>query len=127
ELAALTGLLLREEVGLVTMTGSGGTGKTRLALQVAAELVDGFGDGVYLVPLAAIRDPTLVVPTISQAIGVKESGGQPLLDSLKGHLREKQMLLLLDNFEQVVPAAPLIGELLASAPRLKVLVTSRVV
>src|SRR5207302_11515335 len=108
-------------------TGPGGTGKTRLGLQVAADMVDRFEDGVFMVGLAPISDPDLVVPSVAQALNVQEAGGRPLLESLKDYLRDKQLLLFLDNFEQVVEASPLIPELLASAPRLKVLVTSRVV
>jgi predicted ATPase len=103
-------------VRLVTLTGPGGTGKTRLGLQVAAELLDEFADGVYFVNLAPISDPELVISTIAQTLGVPESGGRPLLDSVKSYLREKQLLLVLDNFEQVLDAAPLVAELLAAAP-----------
>jgi predicted ATPase len=93
-------------------------------MQVAAEALDGFADGVYFVNLAPLSDPALVAPTIAQALGVPERGGRPLLESLKDYLRAKQLLLLLDNFEQVVDAAPMVAALLA-APGLKVLVTSR--
>lgn len=109
----------------VTLVGPGGIGKTRLALQVAADLLDEFEDGVWFIPLASIGDPTLVAATIAQALGVKEAGGQSPIESLKGYLREKQMLLVLDNFEQVVAAAPTVVELLAGAPHVRVLVTSR--
>jgi predicted ATPase/class 3 adenylate cyclase len=125
ELEALGTLLRREEVRLVTLTGPGGTGKTRLGFQVAAELLDDFPDGVFFVDLAPITDPGLVTSTIAQTLGVREAGSQPLLNNLKACLREKQLLLLLDNFEQVLAAAPLVADLLAAAPRLKVLVTSR--
>jgi predicted ATPase/class 3 adenylate cyclase len=127
EVEAVRRLLLQETVRLVTLTGPGGTGKTRLGLRVGAELLDDFADGVFFVPLAPIRDPELVGSTIAQTLGVREAEGRPLLEALKADLREKQLLLALDNFEQILEAAPLIAELLAAAPRLKVLVTSRAV
>jgi predicted ATPase/class 3 adenylate cyclase len=125
DVARLCDLLQHPDTRLVTLSGPGGIGKTRLALQVAAELLDKFPDGVYFVALASITDPTLVATTIAQTLGVQEAGGQPLAEHLSAALREKQMLLLLDNFEQVVVAAPLVSTLLATAPRLKALVTSR--
>ena len=112
---------------LVTLTGPGGTGKTRLCLQVAAELSDLFADGVYFVNLAPLSDPTLIVSTIAQTLDLKEMGDQPLHDLLKGNLRDKQLLLLLDNFEQVASAALQVTDLLAACPKLNVIVTSRVV
>jgi predicted ATPase/class 3 adenylate cyclase/DNA-binding CsgD family transcriptional regulator len=127
EAARVQHLLQREDVRFLTLTGPGGSGKTRLGLQVAAELSDGFADGVYFVNLAPLSDPEFVVPTIAQALALKETGGQPFLDLLKACLREKQLLLLLDNFEQVVSAAVQVAELLNSCPKLKVLVTSRMV
>ena len=112
---------------LLTLTGPGGTGKTRLGLQVAADLLEDFDSGVFFVPLAAIRDPALVASSIARTLDIQEKAGQLLLDSLQESLQDKQMLLVLDNFEQVVAAAPLVAELLAACPRLKCLVTSRVV
>jgi predicted ATPase/transcriptional regulator with XRE-family HTH domain len=113
------------DIRLVTLTGSGGVGKTRLGIQVAAELLSDFPNGVYFVDLGPIRDPNLVSGALAQILGVRESGGQPLLDCLKDYLREKRTLLLLDNFEQVLDAAALVADLLATAPHLTVLVTSR--
>jgi predicted ATPase len=110
----------------LTLTGAGGTGKTRLGLQTAAELTEDFEDGVFFVSLAAIRDPQLVVGAVAGALGVKEAGGQPLLESLENYLGEKRMLLLVDNFEQVLEAAPMVSEMLSAAPNLKVLATSRI-
>jgi predicted ATPase/DNA-binding CsgD family transcriptional regulator len=125
EVAAACTLLRRSELRLLTIVGSGGIGKTRLGLQVATDLLDEFSDGVCLVLLAPISDPDLVVPIIAQTLGVKEFGERPLLDLLKAHLQDKHLLLLLDNFEQVVAAAPLLTDLLESCPSLKLLVTSR--
>ena len=125
EVRAVQHLLQRDGVRLLTLTGPGGTGKTRVALQVAAELSDGFPDGVLFVNLAPISDPALVVPTIAQTLDVKEVADHPLLALVIAFLREKQVLLLLDNFEQVVSAAEQIAALLAACPQLKVLVTSR--
>jgi predicted ATPase/class 3 adenylate cyclase/predicted negative regulator of RcsB-dependent stress response len=127
EVAAVCERLRRDDVRLLSLTGPGGTGKTRLAVQVAAELLEAFVDGVWFVDLAPLSDPALVLPTISQTIGLKEIGGQLPLEQLKDYLRRKQLLLVLDNCEQVVDAAPHIADLLAAAPQLKVLVTSRVV
>src|SRR5215210_2521886 len=118
--------LLAPETRLLTLTGPGGTGKTRLALQVAAEALEDFEDGAFFVALAAIADPALVAPAIAGSLGVLDSGERPLIEGLKDHLRDRQPLLLLDNFEQVLEASSLVGELLSSCPELKVLATSRI-
>ena len=125
EVAAIQRHLLQDEVGLLTLTGPGGIGKTRLALQVAANLLDHFVDGLYFVSLAPIREAELVGVTIAQTLGLREVGGRPLLESLQDYIQDRQILLVLDNFEQVVAAAPLVGTLLAGCRQLKVLVTSR--
>ena len=110
---------------LVTLTGPGGTGKTRLGLRVAADLAERFDHGAFLVELAPITDPVLVPSTIAQVVGVRDLSGRPVLDALREYLRSRSLLLVLDNFEQILAAAPVVAELLASCPNLCVLVTSR--
>ena len=117
ELAEVVALLARDDLRLLTMTGSGGTGKTRLALQAAAELSDGYPQGVWWVPLAALREPSLVLETAARALGAK--GG------LAEHIGDRAMLIVFDNFEQVIEAAADLADLRASCPKLDLLVTSR--
>lgn len=125
ETASIVRLLREAEVRLLTLTGPGGTGKTRLSLETASHLIEDFADGVYFVALASITAPPLVLSAITQTLGIKESGTTPLIETLKEYLQSKRMLLVLDNFEQVIPAAPLIAELMSAGSRLKFLVTSR--
>jgi predicted ATPase len=125
EITAVTELLEREQVRLITLTGPGGTGKTRLCLQIAANSLNQYKDGVFFVSLAEARDPTMVVSKIAEQLGIREGGSQSLLESVRSFLRDKRMLLLLDNFEQVLEAAPMISGLLESTPQLSVLATSR--
>ena len=127
EIATICTLLRRPEVRLVTLTGTGGIGKTRLAVHAAREVLADFPDGVYFVSLAPLSDLTLIMPTIAQALDVKESGARPLLDLLIADLRDKHLLLCLDNFEHLLPAAPQLTGLLSACPHLTMLVTSRAV
>ncbi len=126
EVAFLAELVRRDDIALVTLTGAGGTGKTRLALAVASALVDEFPDGIHLVSLSPIRNPELIPSTIARAIGIEEAGDQPVLRNLHAYLRDKRLLLLLDNVEHLVSSAPLVTDLLTNSPGLIVLATSRV-
>jgi predicted ATPase/DNA-binding CsgD family transcriptional regulator len=127
ELAAVCDLLLQDEVSLLTITGPGGVGKTRLAMEAAANLSDQFADGVYVVDLTPLTDPALVPAVIARALGVWNVDDTPLSTRLAAALASRELLLLVDNFEHVLAAAPVISALLAVSPRLTVLATSRTV
>src|SRR5688572_22037862 len=125
ELVAIERQLGHDRGRLVTLTGPGGTGKTRLAVEVAAEALDRYPDGVFIADLSLLTDPTLVVPTIAVALGVRETAGELLRETVIRHLRERSLLLVLDNCEQVLESASDIAALLATCPSLSILATSR--
>jgi predicted ATPase/class 3 adenylate cyclase len=119
--------LLDDDTRLLTLTGPGGTGKTRLSLQVAAEMLPRYEHGAFFVDLSSLFDPGLVASTVADALGVPEDPNRPAAETLRDHLRDRELLLVLDNFEQVTGAAGVVSDILAHAPRVKILVTSRIV
>jgi predicted ATPase/class 3 adenylate cyclase len=125
EVSEVCDLLRTEETRLLTLTGPGGTGNTRVALQAAADLLEDFPDGTYFVSLATLTEAELLLPAAAEMVGVREVGEQPLDETLKDYLSQRRLLLVLDNFEQVLEAASAVTELLAVAPGMKVLATSR--
>ena len=125
ELEEVCALLRSEQTRLVTLSGPGGVGKTRLGIRVAEELAGEFADGVCFVPLTPVRKADLVLSSIARTLGLRELGEEPLSERLGEHLKDREMLLFVDNFEQIVEAGPQVADLLALCPHLKVLVTSR--
>ncbi|MGB3715138.1 MAG: tetratricopeptide repeat protein, partial [Candidatus Promineifilaceae bacterium] len=125
ELSAVEALLLREDVRLVTLLGPGGTGKTRLAIQLAVNVQDEFDDGIFFVDLSPIDDPELVASSIAAVVGVRESASRSLAEMLKIYFGDREALLIIDNFEHVLDGVEVVAELLASTPKVRYLITSR--
>ena len=127
DIAAIKTMLLRLEVRLLSLVGIGGIGKTRLALQIAAQIRSSFADGVCFAGLVSTSDPALIPSVIAESLGIQQVGNLSILEQVKLYLQDKQLLLILDNFEQLVSAATFVEELLAACPSLKIIVTSRTV
>jgi len=125
ELSSIADLLVSDGTRLVTLLGPGGVGKTHLALQAAANLVDDFEDGVWLVRLGTVSEPHMILPTVAAAVGVREGGGLDVREALMHWLGDKRLLFVFDNVEQVIAGAPAIADLLAECPRVRILATSR--
>jgi predicted ATPase/DNA-binding SARP family transcriptional activator len=125
ELGEVSKMLRGSVIRLVTLHGPGGVGKTRLAIQVAAEIAEDFPEGVYFVQLAAITDPALVLPVIAHTLGLRETPGRPLNEVVKGWLRDHRVLMVLDNFEHLLAGAPVVADLLTAGQGVHILVTSR--
>src|ERR1043166_8413476 len=116
---------LLQDSYLVTLTGPGGSGKTRLCIALAAQVAAEYPDGIYFVPLAPVRDPGLVPSTIAQSIGLQDARDRPLMEHLVSQLRERQMLIVLDNFEHLLAGAPVVTQLLQETSAVRILVSSR--
>ena len=125
EIAEITELLVREGVRLLTLTGVGGVGKTTLARAIQARLSDNFADGVFFIELAAVSRPELIASAIAGPLGLRTSGAKPSIEALQDHLRDRELLLILDNFEQLIQGATQLSDLLNAAPGVKIVVTSR--
>ena len=127
EIALVVDRLRRDDVRLLTLTGPGGVGKTRLAIQIAQAMVSEFPDGIWFVPLAPVRDPAILAGTVADVLGVRESPTRTVEESIREALRDGRVLLVLDNFEHLLEAGPLVARLLSACPDLVILVTSRAV